>query len=97
MDSKKEERIETRAHEIWEREGRPEGEHERHWHQAAREIEEEDASSHTGATEPGSDKRGVKGAEKLTRARRSGGTAPETDSDASPRSTQGKSRGAPPK
>ncbi|MFC7543950.1 DUF2934 domain-containing protein [Siccirubricoccus deserti] len=33
------ERIRRRAHEIWEREGRPEGRHEEHWAQACREIE----------------------------------------------------------
>ncbi|WP_413813931.1 DUF2934 domain-containing protein [Mesorhizobium sp. Root695] len=33
----------TRAYEIWEREGRRHGSHEQHWHQAAREIDGEDA------------------------------------------------------
>ena len=40
----KHERIRQRAFEIWEQAGRPEGEHERHWHQATREIEAEDAA-----------------------------------------------------
>jgi hypothetical protein len=31
-------RIRQRAHEIWEREGRPQGAHERHWQQAESEI-----------------------------------------------------------
>jgi len=35
----REESIRRRAHEIWEQEGRPEGQHERHWQQAASEIE----------------------------------------------------------
>ena len=39
-----EERIRQRAHEIWEREGRPEGRHEEHWAQAHREIEAEGGS-----------------------------------------------------
>lgn len=40
-----EERIRRRAHEIWEREGRPEGQQEDHWAQACREIAaDEDAS-----------------------------------------------------
>ncbi|MCO5963686.1 DUF2934 domain-containing protein [Sinorhizobium meliloti] len=34
-------RIRARAYEIWEREGRPDGGHERHWHQAQKELEEE--------------------------------------------------------
>ena len=33
------ERIRAKAHELWEREGRPEGRHEAHWEQAMREIE----------------------------------------------------------
>ncbi len=37
----KEDRIKARAHQIWEREGHAHGEHERHWDQATREIEEE--------------------------------------------------------
>jgi DUF2934 family protein len=35
------ERIRRRAHEIWEREGRPEGRHEEHWARASREVEAE--------------------------------------------------------
>ncbi|MEY4983362.1 MAG: hypothetical protein RIR62_1628 [Pseudomonadota bacterium] len=31
-------RIRKRAHELWEREGRPEGRHEAHWQQAMQEI-----------------------------------------------------------
>ena len=38
----KEELIRIRAHEIWEREGRPAGEHERHWDLAMAEIAEEE-------------------------------------------------------
>ncbi|MQW63150.1 DUF2934 domain-containing protein [Sinorhizobium meliloti] len=37
----KEERIRRRAYEIWEREGRPDEEHDRHWHQAEKELEGE--------------------------------------------------------
>ncbi|WP_085026280.1 DUF2934 domain-containing protein [Ensifer aridi] len=36
-----EDRIRARAYEIWEREGRPDGGHERHWHQAKKELEDE--------------------------------------------------------
>jgi len=35
-------RIRERAYAIWEREGRPEGQHLQHWEQATREIAEED-------------------------------------------------------
>jgi hypothetical protein len=38
-------RIRRRAHEIWEREGSPEGHHERYWRKAVREIDEEDGRS----------------------------------------------------
>jgi len=34
----KDEQIRQRAYQIWEHEGRPEGGHERHWHQASEEI-----------------------------------------------------------
>ncbi|MFE0016835.1 DUF2934 domain-containing protein [Mesorhizobium sp. NPDC059054] len=43
MADDRQERIRQRAHEIWEREGRPHGSHERHWHQAAGEIEAEES------------------------------------------------------
>ena len=33
-----EERIRQRAHELWEQAGRPEGQQDRHWEQASREI-----------------------------------------------------------
>src|SRR5690349_17875685 len=35
-------RVRQRAYEIWEREGRPEGQHETHWHQAMNDIMAED-------------------------------------------------------
>ncbi|MET0280201.1 MAG: DUF2934 domain-containing protein [Steroidobacteraceae bacterium] len=34
-------RIEARAYEIWEKAGRPHGEHEAHWLEAERQIEDE--------------------------------------------------------
>jgi hypothetical protein len=33
-----EHKVRERAHAIWEREGRPEGKHDDHWHQAQREL-----------------------------------------------------------
>ncbi|OCP06323.1 hypothetical protein BC374_20245 [Ensifer sp. LC13] len=47
----KEERIRRRAHAIWESEGRPFGEEERHWEQARREIEEGPPSDAPGSGE----------------------------------------------
>jgi hypothetical protein len=41
-------RIRERAHEIWEREGRQHGQHDRHWAQAVAEIDAEDAKAKNG-------------------------------------------------
>jgi len=41
MVSDRDEKIRQRAHQIWEREGWPEGKHDEHWAQAAREIDNE--------------------------------------------------------
>jgi hypothetical protein len=38
MRSDRNRRVEQRAHEIWEAEGRPHGKHDEHWHRAEREI-----------------------------------------------------------
>lgn len=46
------ERIRRRAHEMWERDGRPEGMHEVHWLQACREIDAEDRSTAQTSTSP---------------------------------------------
>ncbi len=43
MADDRQERIRQRAYAIWEREGRRDGDHERHWHMAAGEIDAEDA------------------------------------------------------
>jgi DUF2934 family protein len=45
MDEEREARIRQRAHEIWEREGRPEGAQEEHWRRACEEIDAEDQST----------------------------------------------------
>ncbi|RVI30932.1 DUF2934 domain-containing protein [Sinorhizobium meliloti] len=39
MDNEREELIRRRAYAIWEQEGRPNGQHQRHWEQAAREMQ----------------------------------------------------------
>ncbi|MDX8480707.1 DUF2934 domain-containing protein [Mesorhizobium sp. VK24D] len=43
MDDDRIEKIRQRAYEIWQREGEPHGDHERHWHQAEMEIDREAA------------------------------------------------------
>lgn len=51
-----EDRIRARAHEIWEREGQPEGQDLRHWDEARLEIEaEERAGAASAATASGAD------------------------------------------
>jgi hypothetical protein len=40
MNGKRDEQIRSRAYKIWEREGRPQGRQEHHWHQAIREVDE---------------------------------------------------------
>ena len=39
MNGKRDEQIRSRAYAIWEREGRPHGRQEHHWHQAIREVD----------------------------------------------------------
>ncbi|MBL6457384.1 DUF2934 domain-containing protein [Belnapia sp. T6] len=48
-----EERIRRRAHEIWEREGRPEGRHEAHWAEACREVAADGDGTGEAASSPG--------------------------------------------
>jgi len=38
MNQDQQQRVQERAHQIWEEEGRPEGQGDRHWQQAEREI-----------------------------------------------------------
>ncbi|MBB3452763.1 hypothetical protein FHT86_001019 [Rhizobium sp. BK313] len=42
MEDDREEAVRRLAREKWERQGRPEGQHERHWHEAAAELEGKD-------------------------------------------------------
>ena len=46
MTTEREEKIRQRAHQIWEREGRPHGHHEQHWEQAREEIDREVEAPH---------------------------------------------------
>ncbi|QPC93867.1 DUF2934 domain-containing protein [Mesorhizobium sp. INR15] len=45
MTNDRQERIRNRAHQIWLDEGQPVGQHERHWHQAATDVDGEDAGA----------------------------------------------------
>lgn len=84
----RERRIEARAYEIWEREGRPEGRHVAHWDRAAREIDAEDAGRSDGNGSgaaaaigaPGSDTAGKPGRRRAAAAiaAENAGTAPKT-------------------
>jgi hypothetical protein len=42
MSNDREHRIRERAHQIWEREGRPDGQEQNHWERASREIDDEE-------------------------------------------------------
>ena len=45
MDGPTDEQIRARAHELWEKAGKPEGGHEDFWHVAEQELRNEDKSS----------------------------------------------------
>lgn len=45
MNNDREARIRARAHELWERDGRPDGLHDDHWHRAAHEVASESTST----------------------------------------------------
>jgi len=54
MTDDRQERIRNRAHQIWQKEGQPAGHHERHWHQATADIDQEDAAgASSAAKKPG--------------------------------------------
>ncbi len=57
MSDDRQERIRKRAHEIWESEGRPHGAHDRHWHQAAAEIDATAAKPAGSASKPAAKKK----------------------------------------
>jgi hypothetical protein len=45
-------RVEQRAYELWEREGRPEGRHDHHWAEAERQIAAETGGADSGHAKP---------------------------------------------
>ena len=77
MRSDRQRRIEQRAHEIWEAEGRPHGKHEEHWQRAEREI-----TGGRGARASGS-------GGKSTVASKSSASKPRAKTDASAKKTGG--------
>ena len=52
MADDRQERIRNRAHQIWLQEGQPAGQHDRHWHQAAADVDQEDAAGKPAAKKP---------------------------------------------
>ncbi|MEI9411448.1 DUF2934 domain-containing protein [Mesorhizobium salmacidum] len=52
MADDRQERIRNRAHQIWQEEGQPAGDHERHWHQAAADVDREDAGKPSADKKP---------------------------------------------
>lgn len=53
-DQDREHRIRERAYEIWERQGKADGDHERHWQEASSEIDSEGSVSSGGHRETAS-------------------------------------------
>lgn len=52
MTNDRQERIRNRAHQIWLQEGQPAGQHERHWHQAIADVDQEDTAGTSAAKKP---------------------------------------------
>jgi hypothetical protein len=70
MSGNRDERIRERAHEIWDREGKPEGAAQRHWVQAEQEIgdEEKKTAKKPAAKKPAIKKPAAKSAAKAATA-----------------------------
>lgn len=52
-DTSRDDRVRSRAYGIWESEGRKDGDHDRHWHQANRELGAEDGDEDTAGPSAG--------------------------------------------
>jgi hypothetical protein len=72
--SERDQKIRQRAYEIWEREGRPDGNHGEHWDRAAREIDEQEAAPAGDPT--GTGHRGPAGPGGLSTGLQPGGMSP---------------------
>jgi hypothetical protein len=81
MRSDRNRRIEQRAHEIWEAEGRPHGKHDEHWHRAEREI--------AGGRGGGTTGRAAGSGGKSTTARKASPAKPRAKTDASAKKAGG--------
>ena len=53
----REERIREMAHQIWEKNGRPEGQADAHWDEAAKKVDEEDSIASQAPKNPGRESR----------------------------------------
>ena len=89
IDNEREELIRRRAYAIWEQEGRPDGQHQRHWEQAAREMQgpETQGPETQGdgpAPESGSQANGSRRREKQTAAGAGAPASPEGNPAARP-------------
>lgn len=94
MSNEKPGKIEQRAYEIWEREGRPHGKALEHWHQAVAEIareEEEIAQAKTAATKKKAPKAKTAAAEKASGAKPA--TKTKTRTAAKPKKASAKTKG----
>lgn len=99
MMDEREERIRQRAHQIWEREGRPGGREDAHWEQAAREVAAEETIATSEAPGP-AESEGL-GPEEIGADAQSGGIGemgaaavkpPSSGSDSDDRSTRGEGK-----
>jgi hypothetical protein len=91
MSDDRDQRIRRRAHEIWEREGRPHGKDAEHWERAVREIDGEAATLQPGGEAPA---RGT--AKTRSRGReQQGGSLPVSGTGAGSASADGKGRSKP--
>ncbi|GAA4258415.1 DUF2934 domain-containing protein [Azospirillum formosense] len=88
------ERVRRRAHDIWERDGRPEGRHDEHWAQAEAEVDDEiraerqSAETESSAPEAPPKRRSTKAGPKA------GPKAATTANDAKPKATPKAARGS---
>jgi len=80
MRSDRQRRVEQRAHEIWEAEGRPHGKHDEHWNRAEREIAQEGRGGRTAGSRTATKKAGASPARAKTSAsaKKSGGAVSRT-------------------
>ncbi|WKL25413.1 DUF2934 domain-containing protein (plasmid) [Sinorhizobium meliloti] len=81
-ENERDNRIRTRAYELWENDGRRDGDHERYWHEAARQIDAEGHSGLASALQPGGTQPGGGPARghrehRKRRAREGQGSAPQ--------------------